>query len=65
MNDRRPNPKIKFALIEEGKTQRWLAKKTKIPEHYISMVIHGKFVFNEIQRLKVAAALGRDEAELF
>jgi transcriptional regulator with XRE-family HTH domain len=65
MNDRKPNTKLKAALLEAGMTQRGLAEKTKIPENYISMVIHGKYFLDEMQMLKVAVVLGREETRLF
>ena len=65
MNNRRPNTKIKSALLELGWTQRDLSKKAKIREEYISMCIHGKFIFNDMQRAKVAAALGKKVEEVF
>ncbi|MHC4216324.1 MAG: helix-turn-helix domain-containing protein [Planctomycetota bacterium] len=65
MNNRKPNTKIKSALLELGWTQRDLSKKTQIRQEYISMCIHGKFILNDMQRVKVAAALGKKVEEVF
>ena len=65
MNNRKPNCKIKSELIKLGWSQRDLAERTKIREEYISMAIHGKYVFDEMQKIKVASALGCDEGDIF
>ena len=65
MNHRKPNTKLKSALLEHGWTQRDLSKKAKIREEYISMCIHGKFNLSNMQQAKVASALNKKVEELF
>ena len=59
------NPELKTAIFKAGKTQRKVAKETRIPEAHISMAIHGKFNLNPIQREKIAGVLGVSSREIF
>ena len=59
------NGRLKTALLEEGWSQRELARRTSINEFYISMAINGRYVLSEQDKLKICAALGRRENELF
>ena len=63
--NRRPNVALKSALLQAGMTQRDLAKRAKVSEFYISMNIQGKYIFTDQDRMKIAAALSKDENELF
>ena len=65
MAGRQVNTKLKGAILEAGLTQRELAKKARIPEFYISMAIHGKFIFDTLQMAKIASTLGKTEDDLF
>jgi len=61
----KPNTKLKAALLESRMTQRDLARRVGINEALVSMGIHGRFNFNEIQQLKISAILNREPVELF
>ena len=63
--NRKPNTRLKSALLENGMTQRDLARKAKVSEFYISMNIQGRYLFTDNDRMKIALVLGRDETELF
>ena len=56
---------LKQELFKDGLTQRWLSKKTKIPENQISQHITGRFNFSERQKHKIAKALGKQIKDLF
>jgi hypothetical protein len=59
------NLKLKSLLWNQGITQRDLSKTTKIPEAYISLGLSGRYVFNSLERAKIARALGVPESEIF
>lgn len=61
----RKNLKLKSLLWESGITQRDLSKTTKIPEAYISLAMSGRYVFNSLEKAKIARALGVAESEIF
>jgi transcriptional regulator with XRE-family HTH domain len=56
---------LKLTILEEGLTQKELARRAKIDESIISLISNGKYVPDQIQRAKIARALGMNEAELF
>lgn len=49
---------LKLKLLRRNKSQRWLAKESKIPESYISMAIHGRYQLDPVQKMKIAQVLG-------
>ncbi len=57
--------KLKVAIFENGFSQRELAKRTGIHESFISMAVRGKYNLDEIQRAKIAKAIGKPEKEIF
>ncbi len=59
------NVKLKIAIFENGLSQRELAKRTKIPESFISMSIHGKYNLDPVQRAKISKEIGKPESEIF
>ena len=64
-NKRAVNARLKTALLEEGMTQRDLARRARVSEFYISMNINGRYILSEQDKIKICAALGRSEQELF
>ena len=62
---RNKNLNLKLAILEEGLTQRDLAREIGINESLVSMAIHGKFIFDDEQKSKIAQLLNRPERELF
>jgi transcriptional regulator with XRE-family HTH domain len=56
---------VKIAILEENLTQRRIAKMTGINEGWISLVCNGRAKATPIQEAKIAAVVGRREAELF
>jgi hypothetical protein len=59
------NIELKTAIFENGSTQREIAKKTCIPENLLSLAIHGRFVLDPVQKVKIAQALNKDVKDLF
>ena len=59
------NVALKKAIFERGTTQREISRKTKIPENLLSLAIHGRFILDSVQKVKIARVLGRDEEDLF
>ena len=57
--------KFKIAILQNGLSQRDLARKTGIPEAYLSMAINGKFNLDPVQRGKIIKAIGKPENEIF
>jgi len=62
---RNRNTELKNILFDKGITQRELARKSKIAEAIVSMIIHGKYVPDDRQRKKIAAVLRTRERDLF
>jgi len=59
------NLHLKMALFEQGVTQDQLAKETVIPRSYISQAIHGRYVMDDEQKIKISEMLGLSTKELF
>lgn len=57
--------KLKHKLEEEGKKQKWLAKRCGINESIISLIINGRYNPDKHQMAKISAALEMDEDDLF
>ena len=58
------NIALKSALFASDLTQRELARKTKIPESFISMAVNGKMNLTLEQFEKISNVLNRPVAEL-
>lgn len=59
------NTKLRSAIFEIEKTQRWLSRETGISEAIISMVINGRYNLDSAQKSRVAEALGKLEGNIF
>lgn len=59
------NTRLRNALIYLDMTQRQAADKAGIPEAYISMYFHGKYIFTEEQKDKISQTLNFSKTELF
>lgn len=59
------NLKLLVALKRAGLTQRALALQTGIHESFISMAIHGKYVFDRSQKALITRVLGKPEVDIF
>jgi ribosome-binding protein aMBF1 (putative translation factor) len=59
------NVKLKMAILESGVLQKELAKKIGVHPSVLSMVVQGKYIFDQVQRAKISKALGKPEHELF
>ncbi len=59
------NTKLKVKLWEKGVSQRTLSRETEIPRAYISLGINGRYLFDEMQKQKIAKALGVQKNQLF
>ena len=61
--------KINLTIIEQLRMarlpQRWLARKTKIHESCISMIINGRLIPDAVQREKIAKALRMESEQIF
>ena len=59
------NIQLKLAFFEAGLSQREVAERTGIPEVYISLAVHGRYVLDEAQKNKIATALNKEKVEIF
>lgn len=59
------NFNLQNALLEKGLTQRALSDRAKVPEGYISEVIHGKRILSEQHQKSIAQALGKKREDIF
>jgi transcriptional regulator with XRE-family HTH domain len=59
------NTKLKALLFMLGVSQRELSRKTEIPESYLSLALHGRYVLDEEQRRRIAESLGLDTESVF
>lgn len=59
MQNGHPTP-LKRILDEEGRKQRWLARRTGIDESRMSNIVHGRIPSDDEARA-IAEALGRDD----
>jgi transcriptional regulator with XRE-family HTH domain len=59
------NLKLKTKIWEDGLTQNYVARKTRVPPEHLSMSINGKFILPIEQRKRIADFLGVPEEELF
>lgn len=55
---------LKLELLEKGKSQRWLAKETGIPESYISMSIRGRYILSRSQKKMISQVLNCEKKEV-
>ena len=56
---------LKVELVKQGKTQRALAKETKISESIISGIVNGRLNANSVEKSLISSALEKPESELF
>ncbi len=56
---------LKITLLEEGLTQRALARETGLDEAIISLIATGRYNPDSGQRAKIAKALKKSESEIF
>ncbi len=59
------NLKLKTAILEAGITQKELAQKTQINEGLLSLGVNGRYIFDAIQKARIAKALKKPVSELF
>ena len=59
------NLKLKMALLESGMTQKELSQIPQINEGLLSLGINGRYIFDAIQRSRIAKALKKPVSELF
>ena len=57
--------KLRVILWENKLSQKWLARETGIPIAHVSYYMNDKFVFNDVQKAKIAAAVGLPAKEIF
>ena len=57
--------KLSAVLFDREMTQRQLARKAGLPESYISYYMRGKFVFDAVQKAKIAVVLDMKPDEIF
>lgn len=58
-------PRLKITLYEKGLTQRELARKSGIPEGYISRYISGRFNLSDREKESIARVVGVDPRLVF
>lgn len=56
--------RLKTILREEGRLQSWLATRVGIRQDALSRIVNGLHCDQDVQA-KIAAALGRDVADVF
>lgn len=56
---------LRRAIFENGSTQREVAAKSGLHESIISLIVNGRYLPDDQQRIKIAHALGRYENEIF
>ncbi len=59
------NLKLKMAILESGMTQKELAQITQINEGLLSLGINGRYIFDAVQKGRIAKALKKPVSELF
>ena len=64
MRNRRLTP-LKLKILEAGFTQREISRRSGIDESVLSLITNGRYLPDELQRTKIAQALGRTVPELF
>ena len=62
---RKPLPKLRSAIFEEGLTQKETADRAKINYYYLSGAIRGRYILSADERRRLAGVLCRSEVELF
>jgi plasmid maintenance system antidote protein VapI len=65
VNERKINITLRNTILKAGLTQGELAERVKIPRHYVSMHIHGRYVFTISEQKRIANELNMAVAELF
>lgn len=60
-----PNLALKVAIVQSGKNQRLIARKTRIPETRLSHIVRGRLEATPDERATLAKTLQRPEADLF
>jgi len=61
----RKQTRLKFAIFEEGLTQKEVARRAGLDPAIISLIINGRYVPDSIQRAKIVKVLNKNESELF
>jgi transcriptional regulator with XRE-family HTH domain len=59
------NLKLLVAIREKGLTQKAFAELVRINPTIVSLVLRGRFILDEDQKVKFAEALGKNPDELF
>lgn len=59
------NGRLKRIMFEKGITQRELAEKTGICRVYLSLHINGRVNLKDLEKLRVAEALGCKVSDVF
>lgn len=60
-----PNVALKVAIVQSGKKQRAIARKTRIPETRLSHIVRGRLEATKTERELLARTLSRSVSELF
>ncbi len=56
---------LKIKIWEKGLTQREVAKKAGIDEGRLSLIVNGRYLPDQIQRVRIAQAVGLPVSDLF
>ena len=56
---------LKAALFASDISQTKLAEQVGIPQSYLSLHLRGRYNFSEVEKQRIAEALGREVHELF
>jgi hypothetical protein len=65
MNQRKINLKIIEFLRLNGFSQRWLARKAKLHETTVSLIINGRLIPTDDQQKAIALAMGSTPKRIF
>ncbi len=59
------NLALRNAIFASGLTQRFVAKQAGVPEAVLSMIVNGKYLPDDLEKLRIAQVVGKSETELF
>jgi hypothetical protein len=65
MTEQKPNIKIIEQLRTARRPQRWLARKTRIHESALSLIINGRMLPTPKQRDAIAKAMNMQAEQIF
>lgn len=62
---KRPPTRLAEILALEGRKQSWLAEQAGVHPSDLNRIVNGRMNATEVERSRIAAALGRQVADVF